>query len=235
MNDNKISNELLEGVLKHTALIYAEDIADEDYPSHEFSYEFQKNMESLIKLDLKTQRKKLVSKKFSKVGRIAAIIAMIITSVVTACAMTILSVEALRTNFFTLLVDKGELYSNLRLIDKNNPDSSQTYFETKKQPAYMPPGFIIYKMSEGGEGLVVTYRNNTSRKEISYQLLPGAGTINIDTEDSTSKLFTINGEEAILYQKGDRLILVFVVDDFIGLLIGEVEEQELILMAQNVK
>ncbi len=201
---------IFENALLDKALRSFDYIPAAEEINHEFSPEFERRSEKLIKKSasnvwhcVNTTAKKIL---------IAAIIAALLTG-------TVLAVPALREGLIRIFIhDDGNLYSFT--VDRNMIANAPTEIETAYSLTYIPDGYELANTVAVREGVVsLTYIDENDnwidfRQEIVTQD-PRNSLSGADSERSELKHVVLNGYEVIrIIHEEDEVQLVWTDDEY---------------------
>ncbi|HEX3027638.1 MAG TPA: DUF4367 domain-containing protein [Clostridia bacterium] len=185
-----------------------------------------------IRQAVKKGNRRAVLQKIRKAAKRAAVIAVILISVVMG---SLLSVEASRNAIFNSVLewkaDHVDIY--FRQEEKPQPEGTGIY-----KPQYIPEGFVELKSEKVGLSYETTYQNEKEISIIFDQSPLSSGKTMMDTEHSKYQKITISGQKAYLLEAktpGDKTQIIWQVDKVSLKLSSKIDKKELILMAESVK
>lgn len=182
-----------------------------DLPKHKFSKKHNKIINDII---YGKQDKKI---KFSK----GTIKVLIIAAVLLAIATTVFAILPSRE----YIVDKFSNHSEYNVVDKKNSKSV-----TSLNVNYIPAGFE--KSDDYGD--TVQYVNGD--KEFVVDKIELTASIGFDTEHYDPEIIKINGIDAVYYRSNyNEKGIIFNDRNYIYMIAGNIEKDELVQIAQNVK
>lgn len=182
-----------------------------DLPKHKFSKKHNKIINDII---YGKQDKKI---KFSK----GTIKVLIIAAVLLAIATTVFAIPPSRE----YIVDKFSNHSEYNVVDKKNSKSV-----TSLNVNYIPAGF---KKSDD-YGNTVQYVNGD--KEFVVDKIELTASIGFDTEHYDPEIIKINGIDAVYYRSDyNEKGIIFNDGNYIYMIEGNIEKDELVQIAQNVE
>lgn len=185
-----------------------------------------------IRQAVKKGNRRAVLQKIRKAAKRAAVIAVILISVVMG---SLLSVEASRNAIFNSVLewkaDHVDIY--FRQEEKPQPEGTGIY-----KPQYIPEGFVESKSEKVGSAYRTEYQNR-EKVSIAFEQLPvSTGKTMMDTEHSTYQEIAMNGQKAYLLEAktpGDETQIIWQVDKGSLKLSSKIDKKELIQMAESVK
>lgn len=200
-------------------------ILDEADSSHEFSPDFERRMDKLIR-----QRRKPFYRFTNTVGKRVAVI---IIGLITVSFTTVMSVEALRTPFLDFIMSIFSDHSEVRLFDDdgNNPEVIESYYEITSDLS----GYSIERDEQSEEERAIIYRR--SDVIISFhQIVIHDFKSNYNTEDAIIESIDINGFEAIGYlDNQDYYTLLWNNGEYIINIASNIGKDALIDIAKSVQ
>lgn len=199
-----------------------------DLPNNEelekitFTEKFEKKMQKLIK----SQKKPYYNMTNSVGKRFACVIAAVII-----LFTMMMSVSAIREPFIKFIVETFDKYSAIYFAEK--PTQATKPFE-RIIPEYIPDGFEITTDSNYDIYSFIEYKNETGNIFTLQQRYCDENHMLIDTENAQPQKILINNEEAIYYEKSDTKYLVFAKEEYCFILIGNLEKEEIIKIAESI-
>lgn len=148
--------------------------------------------------------------------------------------VTTMSVEAFRIKLFNIVTEVTEKYTKVSIVETENGLESQIDWESYYLPEYIPERYTYSKSENFGDIKIVFY-SDAKGKEIQFSQTPVNPEYQIDTEEAIVADVTVNGEKAILVEKEGLLTLIWTTDEKTFHIIGELERDEIIKMAENLK
>jgi len=186
--------------------------------------------------DYNKQLKKLDQKrKFrSKVQPLSKRVAIFIAIALVGIFVTTMSVEAFRIKLFNIVTEVTDKYTKVSIVEIENGLDSQIDWDSYYAPEYIPEGYT-YSNSEYFGEIKIIYYSDASGKEIQFSQTPVNPEYQIDTEDAVVTEVIINAEKGILVEKEGQLTLIWMTDEKTFHIIGEMERDEIIKMAESLK
>jgi len=186
--------------------------------------------------DYNKQLKKLDQKrKFrSKVQLLSKRVAIFIAIALVGIFVTTMSVEAFRIKLFNIVTEVTDKYTKVSIVEIENGLDSQIDWDSYYAPEYIPEGYT-YSNSEYFGEIKIIYYSDASGKEIQFSQTPVNPEYQIDTEDAVVTEVIINAEKGILVEKEGQLTLIWMTDEKTFHIIGEMERDEIIKMAESLK
>ncbi len=226
-----VVNETLEAMLKASAEDIEDEIADElldgfDNQEHIFSEKHKNDMKLLFE-----KERKLQSGKNTRLYLRRA--AAIFIAVIGISIATISNVSALKIRFLNFISEITQQDTTIRFTDNNEKSSSYSSYKFENVTfAYIPEGFKLEDSTKAGKSLSLVFKSNDEYFDFYSQSLEGS--LSIDTENSLVKELEIKGKKALYSEKDNIRILVWYDNDNAYILTGNIAENELIKMAENI-
>lgn len=232
-NENKVMESFCyyigENHVKHIAEEFdriSKDASEIEYPSTLDTW-FDDYNKQLKKLDQKRKfrtRVQLLSK------RVTIFIAITMVGIF----VTTMSVEAFRIKLFNIVTEVTEKYTKVSIVETENGLESQIDWDTYYAPEYISEGYTYSKSENFGDIKIIFY-SDTTGKEIQFSQTPVNPEYQIDTEDAVATNVIINAENGILVEKEGLLTLIWTTGEKTFHIIGEMERDEIIKMAESLK
>lgn len=224
-----IVNEALEAMLRASAEDIEDEIADAllggfGGQEHVFSEKHEKDMNQLFE-----KERKIHSSNKTKIYLRRA--AAIFIAVISISIATISSVNALRIRFLNFISEITQQDTTIHFADENT--ELPLYKFENMTFEYIPKGFYLIESSKAGNSLSLEFKNNNEYFDFYLKSLKSA--LSIDTENSLVKELEINGKKALYSEKNNSRILVWYDDSNAYVLTGNISENELIKIAENIK
>lgn len=197
-------------------------LKDEDEIKWDFSEEFEKSMNKLIK---KNNRIKLSTRRKIKIGLLAAIIAIIV-------AFTgLMSVSATRTPFVEFVKKVLPQFNEITLSEESTPPV--TSIETEYTITDLPEGFEIAEYQKDELGVLTIWNNENGDEIVLSQSLLDSNT-SIDNEHNYKEI-NINGYEAYFNSYEFEASLMWTDGTYwFDLIVPINMENEILDMAKNI-
>ncbi len=220
-----LTDAFLYDYMPKAELYYLNAIPEEDQLSHVFSKRFLHKINRLIKQEQRTPAMQVFMRQSRRV-------AMVFLLILSLALTTVISVEALRTRFFDVIV---KVYHELTRIDMVTEDKGSVDFVFEaKEPAYVPEGFKKSNVEENGLGQTIIYENQ-DKVQILYAQDYGANMeMAVDTEDTTIETFYIGSYEAKFVSKNGEQQLIWFVGDYVYHLTAPLGKEELVEIAESI-
>lgn len=204
--------------------------ADEEIPDIPTSRAFERKMQKLIKEQRRTPRTNVVLRCIKQT--VAAVLAVAILSF-----GGLMTVEAYREKVIEIVVTVFHELTDYRFasdkLDMGEIVLPEISFE------YVPEGMQETKNRTTGNNrrFIVYEGDNNEFFELSLRPIGSdSGHVSIlDTEESTYEVFTINGHEAFSNEKDENRIVVWVDDNIVFRLYGNIEMDELKAVAEKIR
>ena len=189
----------------------------------------------LIKKNERREQRNILAKYFKKVFLLAAsfcFVAIIsLSSVVVAFADVR---EAVTDIIYHLVFEENERYTVVSVGETTGFVNPEIYdWEGAYAPTYMPEGFEY-----AGRDDTINYHSiDYVNKDLCIYITQFSnGIVKVDTEDSINiEQFTINGSDAITYQKGDLTSVSWRSGETVIWIQSDISLDEIIKIAENMK
>lgn len=190
--------------------------------------EFSKEHELSMKKIFRNQRRKILLKELYFYSKRIAVFFLV---VIVISGVSIFSVSAWRIRFLNFVIDMKQTHTEINFSEDGGND---TYTSDEISFGYFPDGYKLEERDIGEKDIYLRFRNGENYFSFSIDRIAGL-TFGIDTEGANVKRLTINGGEAIYSAKANANILVWHDDDYVYHIIGNIEEKEAVLIAENMK
>jgi len=234
----KFKEELFELMLKHASKELVDEMVAE-YPSpeelkgkYDFSPEFEKRIEEIIKSEENREKKKKLkntSKKLLNTGKRIAIAICIITATLSVVAFTVPPIRVALLNF---CIERNEEYISFDLQEQGEEHIEKTDDDLSNIISYIPEGFETENITENGNTLIVTLVNDDVF--IRFTRYTSAASIAVDGEDSNYKTIMIGDNEVYTFSKNNVNTIIFKDENFGYLLSSEISMEELLKIAKSM-
>jgi len=200
---------------------------------YEPSTELRQKIREIVKSD---HHKVIVKNALRYAKKVAVIFAIIIP----ISLGSLLSVEASRNVIFNSVFEWKADHVDIYFQDTSSKQPAQNVDKSGSyQPQYLPEGFSEIETVKYGETQRIKYQNK-EKVSIVFEQTPLAeeGTTTVDTEHSTYKEITINGQKASLFAAktpNDKTYILWQNERTSFLLNSTIDQQELIKIAENMK
>ncbi|MDD2494791.1 MAG: DUF4367 domain-containing protein [Tissierellia bacterium] len=223
-----VADKALEAILEVSASDIWDKVTEEllegyDGQKHEFSERHKEKMQELFdkaRKDSAKLRRKIYFKR----------IAVSFIVVIAISTIAISSVSAWRVRFMNFILEITEKDTNITFeIDNSNIDSykfDEFTFE------YIPEGFKLEKSETRGDYVYISFHNRN--KYFNFRTIDIESSLSIDTENAETGEIIINDRNVIYSKKDGVFILVWNDDNIAYLLIGNMDENELVKIAENI-
>ncbi len=224
--NNKYIDKVIDEILYEAIPIAEKEIVDdlntEIKDKFKFSQEHNKKMKRIFNnYKRKTYMGKLAS--YSK------FVATIFLALAITASVSIVSVEAWRIKVFNLFIDKKDTHSDIRFDEVEG-----SYYQIQNIAFnYIPDGFIPEVRQSEPNSIYIRFKKEN--KYFSFTLQDVNGSLSIDTENAEIKNIIINNQEGILSKNKNVIILLWHKDDSLYMLTGNIDEQEIIKIGENIK
>lgn len=239
MNKTEMKEQIFEVMLKTAveenfekelkALPKKKDLTDE----YELSQPAKEKIEKMIR---QTRHRSAMY----RMGKIAKRAAVVLAIVIPVSLGSLFSVEASRNAIFNAFLNLKSNHADIQ-YQEEEPSSAEASSPSGGSvilPTYIPTGFARTQSVKVGLKNTTEYRNSREDKILLQQGLFKKGDISgVDTEHTTLKKITINGQEASLFaanSKGENSYLAWKDHSSNFLLISVIDPEELVKMAESM-
>lgn len=240
MNKTEMKEQIFEVMLKTAveesferelkALPKEKDLTDE--------YELSQPAKEKIEKTIRQTRHRSSMRRMGKIAKRAAIVLAIVIPVSLG---SLLSVEASRNAIFNAFLNLKSDHADIQYQEEtsSSAQASSPSGSAVVLPVYVPEGFMKAQSMKVGPKNTTEYRNNLGDKIVLQQSpLKDWNSTGIDTEHTTLKKITINGQEASLFtanSKGENSYLAWQNHSSNFLLVSAIDPEELIKMAASME
>ena len=231
MKNDELMEKLLDDVIKEAAIQVAEELGEEYAElENDIDFDVPESHDAKIAEIIKTERKKSFRIKLLKNSRRIAII--LIGFIIVASSITIFSVEALRIRFLNMFIDTKQTHSKINFNENRKGDSFST---DDIYLGYIPEGFELKNNKSENENIVLKFTKDDEFFEIHLLKYKNDSNNGINTENVGVVVIEINGHEGAYIVKDGTNILTWHDDNYIYKLVGNMGQNELLKIAENVK
>lgn len=230
----KLQDEMFEAMLRNAfqdhheeeTLSPEEELRVMGVEPHQFSPEFERKMEKLIR---KARRKEWREKHRKGIRQLAAMVAVVFL----AGGILVTQVDAIRVPVMSVVVTIGERFSEIVVKDsaQRNIPSNEFY---SRLPTYMPDGFWVESVDEDKNSCTVFYSDN-SESYYSIDYYTSAADTAIDTENAIVLEQEIRGQPAIIAEKNGSTIIVWYPNGHEYILSGTISLEEMIRILESIE
>ena len=233
--EESLQERLIEEILKDASkeLIKKETLPREEDCDYEPSKKFKKSMERILK---SAERKAWWQGNYITVAKGAASV-MIVGTVASA---TVMNVEAFKVPIFNFFMEHQEKYSKLEVKEEGKEEEYEyDYSRLLKEypgialPIELPEGYEYHTTKENGKQYTTIYLND-SNEMIMLSQSSSNSTWDVDTEISPSKEIEKNNIKYKIFLESENITVVWNVDDNSYNLSGQLTEQEIEKIIENM-
>lgn len=199
--------------------------ADMDEP-HTFSDEHNRKMKKMMKKALRVERH---SERHKMIRRIAAAIGLVLVGSITM----VTRVEAFRVpllRFFSNITAESTFFG----VQKENNFAVTEKFQ-EYEPQYIPAGFSVEETVELGTSFYIKYLNDQQSQRYTFYYFENIDNRAVDTEDATGNNDFINGNKAIVIQKGNEIRILMYKDNHEYCVQGNISMEEGYKILESIK
>ncbi len=221
--ETKLIDKALDTLIEEAATdIYRNEGNDLPVEKVEFSPEHKKKMEKLFRRE---RRKYNLRRALRTAGRVACII--LVAAVVMSAA--IYSVEAWRVKFLNFVFDSTAPDTEIKFTDTKQ----NSFYNDVVELRYIPAGFELEESEVSKRHVFLKFVYNDQSFLLKRNNIASNSAVN--TEEGTVENITINNYEGIYIEKEDDNILIWHDGVYTYRLAGNIEKEELIKIAENIK
>lgn len=226
MNEDKLYNKALDDLISYAGPMAIAEMAMgmKEAEDVEFSEGHQRIMEQLFR----KERKKLRLKKLVFYSKRAIACVLIFVTIV---SVSILSVEAWRIKFLNFVIEVNQTHTHMNFSE--DATTGDSYHSDAISLDYIPIGFKLEKSNVMENYIYLIFK--ADEQHFSFSMNNIDGSMGVDTEDATIKRITINDYEAIYSSNNNINILVWHDDRYSYMLSGNIDEKEMIKIANGLK
>lgn len=207
-------------------LLTEEELRAQGVEPHQFSPEFERKTEKLIK---RTGRKQWRETHRKGLRHLAAMLAVVFLT----GGILITQVDALRVPIGNLIITIGERFSEIKADDSEQRTVLSEKFDSRL-PTYMPEGYFVESVEEGKDDCTVFYRNDSDGY---YSVLYYANVVDaaIDTENAEIFEQEIRGQSAVISEKNGKTIIVWYPNGHEYIIEGKISIDEMIFILESIE
>lgn len=189
----------------------------------EFSEIKDKKIKKIINQAIHKEKKMKIAKRLPRIIAIVLVVFAI-------CSITVMSVEALRVPFFNLFVNTKEKITTIEV----NQDQISDDNSFKDSFGYIPDGYEM--MSEDSQDNTTSFIfTNDNGDSIFIDIFNKEHSAGVDTEDAEYNEIMINAFQGFYSIKNETTNLVFIKNNYTYLILGSIDLEEIIKIAENIK
>ena len=215
---------LLDAVIKDATVLAIEELADE-LPEPE-PVEFSKSHQRRMKAIFRGPQRRLRMKRIVKYSQRIAVVLLVMILV---SAATVFSVEAWRIQFLNFVVSVSQTNTDISFTEDDKGDS---YSDDLITLGYIPDGFVLVESDSRIDYIVLGFMKNESFFRISMTNIDAL--ISIDTENAKTQKTQVGKYEAFISTNDNATILVWHDTVYAYRLSGNIDEGEIIHIAENI-
>ncbi len=221
-----------EFLLKQAVAAYVEEEmtrlpSDEEIGMHQFSPEFERKMEKLLRHEHRPHRI-LLHSTGKRVAVLAAVIALL--------AASMLSVGAVResiVSFFT------QVYEEFTAIIFDQPEETGRTYEADSinaiEVTYIPEGFELKQQGKNNGWASIEYVDNNDGYIVIDQRILREHEIGFNTENIEYQTVIINGHKGLYYENQGYTTLMWNNETQYFIISGNVDKNEIIKIAESIQ
>lgn len=229
----KITDEMLFDHAAEARDIWLDTLpSDENLPAAPFSKSFERKMRKLIKQQRRTPRTNQILRYLKHTAAAVLVIAVFTFG-------GLMTVEAYREKVIEIVIQVFEEFTQYRFSSSDSEQADREPLELPEiQFGYIPEGMQETENSTNPTGrLQITYEDNQNYFfEFSVmQIVNGDYDMILDTENSDYYEGTINGCEAYFNTKNGDSSIMWIDENIVYDLYGNIDMSELKAVAENIK
>lgn len=242
MNKTEMKEQIFEVMLK-TAVEESFERELKAFPKEkDLTDEYELSQPAKEKIE-KTIRQTRHRSSMRRMGKIAKRAAIVLAIVIPVSLGSLLSVEASRNAIFNAFLNLKSDHADIQYQEEtsSSAQASSTSGSAVVLPAYVPAGFQRMQAVKNDLKTETIYQNSNGDKIILQQgpfsPFKKGEIAGVDTEHTTLKKITINGQEASLFtanSKGENSYLAWQDHSSNFLLVSAIDPEELIKMAASM-
>lgn len=174
-------------------------------------------------------------KKWMKRARSFSSRAAVFLVILIACMTVVtMSVDAFRIRFFNFFIDDRDNYTEIeKREDVSNQGIPNIEVENFYYLSYLPTGYRFESYTIVGDSMIIQY--SSQEDIIVFNQSQGDANYQIDTEEADIREIPIGADSGQLILKDNRIMLFWSVNEESFLIKGELSEQEIIKVAENMR
>lgn len=192
---------------------------------HQFSPEFEKRFGNLL-------RESQTEKRRHTRNRVMARIAACLLLIIGVGAVTISSVDALRVQFMSFILNIGQESAEIIESTDNNTPVSDKY--KSAYPSYIPDGFVMISFGEYDNGYSVAYQDSQA-KFFQLDCFESSNRFSLDAEGSDVQKIDINGSKATLSVRDGKVVVSYPTEKYNYLLSGDIASDEAVNILESIQ
>lgn len=164
--------------------------------------------------------------------------AIVLAAVFVLFAISMITVSAFRNQIFRFVLDITEEFTIFQLHKNEGDTNSQLIedWENAYMPTYVPEGYVTGELYFGSDTKLITFiHSQDENQNIYYSEYAGSSTIALDTENADMvEPVDIRGTEGMVVLKGDRVTIIWTIDDKMFTVFGYADQEIMLKIAESV-
>lgn len=228
-------NDLIE---EEGKFLFKENIQLKDNPEFQPSQEEIDKFTKLLDISLKKSKSKNRSYIIHKIVNTAAVITV---TMIILFSTGFLTVQAFRIQVLNFLIDTESKYTSFQLSpsNENQQESGELAVNWTNAyiPTYTPENYAVTSVSSSDSEKRIIFTNKKNEELfVMYCEYSSSNSVAVDTENaSVIKKVKINGEDGTLSIKDTTVTVVWIIDDHLFTVQGQISTDEAIKLAESVK
>lgn len=218
--DRDYEEKMMDALLKHAAEVAESELLDEatDETPVEFSARHEAQMEAFFK-SVRPEKPRLLRPK-----RILVLVAALIM-------LFAVGTVALKPTILNFFLKTSETNTEIRFGEE--APQGDTYETEDVTLGYVPAGMQMVESTKGGKTTNIRFE----KEHLFFQLrlTPTTFVTNFDTESADWEKIQINNMNGYLQEKNEQIFLKWCSDRFMYTLASNMDETELLKIAENIK
>lgn len=220
MNTIEISDDLLRRFVPEAESIRLDNIPNEKELNHTFSYAFERKMKKLVR---RSNENYLV---FSRYARKVAILLIIVLSM---AFTTILSVEALRSSFFRMLLKIYSDFTSITFIVEN----SERDFDIMYTVPDLPYGYTKVQTAQTNASYTAEYGDGQHKIFFEQSYITNNQMI-LDMEDTLLQTKDFNGHELYYFTNKGLSQVYWCQEEYLFSLVSDLDIHALLELSETI-
>lgn len=231
MRKTIITDDMLYSAAPTAENIIVESLDFDDGPDIVFSDEYRRNMDKIIKEQIKLiKNESKLHKKFGITNFMskAAVFMMVFSGTMGVSLIA----EADKGKLYEMLVQVEKRLTSLEFeLDEENPITELV----AKTPQYVPEGYVEERWSEKNNILNIVYVNGEGKRILYNQkILFGVGLFT-DTEGTEMEVIVLNNKSLYYYFNKESSVIIWEDGHYKYSLRGDSSKEEFIKMVESIK
>lgn len=134
-----------------------------------------------------------------------------------------------------VLTDFGA-YSTLDVLFAGRRQEMPEGWEGAYYPSYIPEGFHYKETMLSSKINTIVYITDDGKQNLGFSILAPDADVNIDTENMIQSEIRINGHDALLFEKKDKIVSSILINyqDCVIYIVGPISSKEIIKISERI-